>query len=222
MKAIAIDDEPIALTIIQEFCRRIGGINLLTFTSAREGMQAVWNDPPQVLFLDIRMGNANGVELARNLPMDTQLIFTTAYTEYAFDGFELNAVDYLHKPFSYERFQKAVTKARQQLDTQIPTTITLKVEHRLVPVTLTEIIYIEALDNYVRLYLTEKRKLMSQMTMTELVGLLPKNVFVRIHRSFIVNRTFIESFNRQEVYIKGLLRPLPIGRTYSAKAYPQL
>ena len=222
MKAIAIDDEPIALTIIQEFCRRIGGINLLTFTSAREGMQAVWNDPPQVLFLDIRMGNANGVELARNLPMDTQLIFTTAYTEYAFDGFELNAVDYLHKPFSYERFQKAVTKARQQLDTQIPTTITLKVEHRLVPVTLTEIIYIEALDNYVRLYLTEKRKLMSQMTMTELVGLLPKNVFVRIHRSFIVNRTFIESFNRQEVYIKGLLWPLPIGRTYSAKAYPQL
>ena len=222
MKAIAIDDEPIALTIIQEFCRRIGGINLLTFTSAREGMQAVWNDPPQVLFLDIRMGNANGVELARNLPMDTQLIFTTAYTEYAFDGFELNAVDYLHKPFSYERFQKALTKARQQLDTQIPTTITLKVEHRLVPVTLTEIIYIEALDNYVRLYLTEKRKLMSQMTMTELVGLLPKNVFVRIHRSFIVNRTFIESFNRQEVYIKGLLRPLPIGRTYSAKAYPQL
>ena len=222
MRAIAIDDEPIALTIISTFCLRMGDISLQTFTTATEGINAVWDMKPDVLFLDIRLGDVNGVELAQHLPIETQLVFTTAYTEYAFEGFELNAADYLHKPFSYDRFQKAVNKVKQRLAAKTPKTVTLKVEHKNIPVELSTILYIEAMGNYVRLYLTEGRKLMSQMTLTELADLLPQQVFVRTHRSFIVNRFFVESFNRQEIYLKGLLQPIPIGRSYTSKAIPKL
>ena len=108
MKCIAIDDEPMALEILSSFCQRYGNIELTTFNNPISGMDRVRKMKPDLLFLDIEMGDVNGVELARDLPQGTLLIFTTAYAEYALDGFDLNAVDFLHKPFSYGRFEEWV------------------------------------------------------------------------------------------------------------------
>lgn len=106
MKCIAIDDEPMALEILSSFCQRYGNIELTTFNNPISGMDRVRKMKPDLLFLDIEMGDVNGVELARDLPQGTLLIFTTAYAEYALDGFDLNAVDFLHKPFSYGGLRK--------------------------------------------------------------------------------------------------------------------
>lgn len=219
MKVIAIDDEPIALSIIQEFCQRLGGIQLQTFTDPTEGMAAVAAQQPDLLLLDIRLGTADGMALARQLPAATSLVFTTAYTEYALEGFEVGAVDYLHKPFSYERFANALSRV-QNRQPVVPS-ITLKAEYKNVIIPLADILYIEAMDNYVRLHMSDSRQLMSKMTLTSLFSLLPPHQFVRIHKSFVVSLTQIDSYTRQQVYIKGISRPLPVGRNY-ADAVKQL
>lgn len=112
MKVIAIDDEPIALSIVQEFCQRLGDIELQTFTDPNIGMEAVKKVKPELLLLDIRLGTANGIELARQLQASTSIVFTTAYTEFALDGFEVGAIDYLHKPFSFDRFKSIHKRCR--------------------------------------------------------------------------------------------------------------
>ena len=218
MKVISIDDEPIALSIIQEFCQRLGGIQLQTFTDPTEGMAAVAAQQPDLLLLDIRLGTADGMALARQLTAATSLVFTTAYTEYALEGFEVGAVDYLHKPFSYERFANALSRV-QNRQPVVPS-ITLKADYKNVIIPLADILYIEAMDNYVRLHMTGCRQLMSKMTLTSLFRQLPPHQFVRIHKSFVVSLPQIDSYTRQQVYIKGISRPLPVGRNY-ADAFKQ-
>lgn len=115
IKCIAIDDEPIALSIISRYCEQHGGIELETYSSPRIGMQRIRNWLPDVVFLDIEMNGTSGIELARQLPQSCCLIFTTAYAHYALEGFEVNAVDFLHKPFFYERFNRAMQRAEQWL-----------------------------------------------------------------------------------------------------------
>lgn len=110
MKCIAIDDEPVALSIIRQFCQRSGDIELTTYTDPVEGLQRVKDVRPDLVFLDIEMGGINGIDVARQLPAGVFLVFTTAYAEFAVDGFDLDAVDFLHKPFSYSRFERAVEK----------------------------------------------------------------------------------------------------------------
>lgn len=154
LKCIAIDDEPMALQIISRFCERHGNIELTTFTNPMNGMELVKKHKPDILFLDIEMGGINGVELAKNIPAGVFLIFTTAYARYALDGFELNAIDFLYKPFSYMRFEKAVNKAvelktLQQLSATpvfSEESITLKVEYKNTTVWLKDILYIESMD----------------------------------------------------------------------------
>lgn len=144
-------------------------------------MEQVRRSRPDILFLDIEMGDLNGVELARDLPPGTLLIFTTAYAQYALDGFELSAVDFLHKPFSYHRFEKAVQKAielhkLQQLSAHpsfADESITLKAEYKNVQIKLKDVLYIESMDNYVRIHLTERQCLMSQTSMKSIQELLP-------------------------------------------------
>ena len=111
MKVIAIDDEPIALEIVKRYCERIGGIALETYSSPSIGMQRIRECHPDVVFLDIEMNSTSGIELAKQLPPSCCLIFTTAYAHYALDGFEVNAVDFLHKPYFYERFERAIQKS---------------------------------------------------------------------------------------------------------------
>ncbi len=222
MKCIAIDDEPIALEIIAQFCKRIGNIELTTFNNPQAGMECVMRTHPDILFLDIEMGGVNGVELARSLPQDVFLIFTTAYAEYAIDGFELNAVDFLHKPFSFSRFEKAIKKAsdimtlRKQAVNPVMTEecITVKVEYKNTNIRLADILYIESMDNYIKFYLTDQKPVLSQMSMKNVQELLPADKFIRVHKSYIVPVHRISSFNSKQIILYNNFT-IPVGRVYS-------
>lgn len=223
MKCIAIDDEPMALNIIVQFCKRMGDMELSTYTNPLAGWEQVKRTRPDIVFLDIEMGGVNGVELARELPAGVFLIFTTAYAQFAVDGFELNAVDFLHKPFSYMRFEKAVQKAvrlRSLLNmAETPVMneeeITVKVEYKNVKIKLSTILYIEAVNNYVRFHIVDARPILSQMSMKSIMDLLPADKFIRVHKSFIVPRHRIASYSRTQVVLYNQDITIPVGRAYA-------
>ncbi|MFI3267287.1 MAG: LytTR family DNA-binding domain-containing protein [Rikenellaceae bacterium] len=222
MKCVAIDDEPAALMIIKQFCERIGGIDLLTFTNPLVGIEQVKCDKPDLVFLDVEMGVVNGVDLARQLPENTFLVFSTAYARFALDGFELDAVDFLHKPFSFSRFEKTIQKVTNLLALQCQTSviedfddeITVKVEYKNVKVKLSEVMYIQAMDNYVRIHLSSSKSVLSQMCMKTMLDMLPKDRFVRVHKSFIVSMKRVDSYNRSKITLSTMGVTIPIGRTY--------
>lgn len=217
MRCIAIDDEPMALNIISQYCARIGGIELTTFSDPIKGIEQVKSTYPDLLFLDIEMGVANGIEIARSIPSDIKIIFTTAYAQFAIDGFELNAVDFLHKPFSFTRFERAIEKFRQVINysnRETEDNITVKVEYQNVKLPLSSIIYIEAMDNYVKINTINSRTTLSQMSMKAIEELLPSDTFFRVHKSFIVARSAIESYNKSVITLKYKQTQIPIGRTY--------
>lgn len=218
IRCIAIDDEPIALSIIQEHCRRYGNVAIETFTSPIAGMERVEATHPDIVFLDIEMNSHNGLTLARELPEGTCLVFTTAFPQYALDGFDADAVDFLHKPIFYERFERAMGKALKWLgksDTPAPRdTITLKSEHKNVVINTDDIVYIEAMDNYVKVYRRELPMVLSQITMKEMAAMLPTASFIRVHRSFIVSLDAIDRFSNRKIYIHTIDRPIPVGRKY--------
>lgn len=219
IKCIAIDDEPIALSILREYCRKYGNIQLETFTSPVAGMERVRAERPHIVFLDIEMNSHNGVALARELPEGTCLIFTTAYSQYALDGFNLDAVDFLHKPIFYPRFERAMEKAlkiidRPQEEQALRETITLKVEHKNVVVDLADITHIEAMDNYIKLYRRNLPMVLSQITMKEMEAILPADRFIRVHRSFIVALNGITKFSNRQIFIQNIPSPIPVGRKY--------
>ena len=221
MKCIAIDDEPIALSILRQYCQRNGDLELETYSDPVVGMRAVERVKPDLLFLDIQMGEIHGIELAREIPKGTFLVFTTAYARYAVDGFDLNAVDFLHKPFSFGRFCQAVEKVRQlktlqELSREPVLTdeeITVKVEYKNIRIRLAEIIYIEAMDNYVRIHLLHGRQVLSQISLKNLLELLPKE-FVRIHKSFVVPLYRVESYSRTGITLYNSDVTIPIGRAF--------
>lgn len=223
MKCIAIDDEPMALNIIAQFCKRMGDMELSTYTNPLAGWEQVKRIRPDIVFLDIEMGGVNGVGLARELPAGVFLIFTTAYAQFAVDGFELNAVDFLHKPFSYMRFEKAVQKAvrlRSLLNmAETPVMneeeITVKVEYKNVKIKLSTILYIEAVNNYVRFHIVDARPILSQMSMKSIMDLLPADKFIRVHKSFIVPRHRIASYSRTQVVLYNQDITIPVGRAYA-------
>lgn len=219
IRCVAIDDEPIALSIIQEYCRRFGDIELACFTSPIAGMEYVKSQRPDILFLDIEMNSHNGIALATDLPSSICLIFTTAYSEYALDGFNADAVDFLHKPIFYPRFERAIVKAlkwmgRQKGNTPGISTITLKSEHKNVVLNLDDILYIEAMDNYVKIFRHGFPMFMSQITMKEMETMLPPDRFKRVHRSFIVAMKAVDRFSNRKIFIHDHDKPIPVGRKY--------
>lgn len=220
MKCVAIDDEPIALSIIKEYCRRYGDIEIQTFTSPVAGLVAVRQTCPDIVFLDIEMNSHNGVDLARQMPPGTCVIFTTAYAQYALDGYNVDAVDFLHKPIFYQRFERAIEKARRYLnivpavDSDSDDALTVKVGHQNVVVRIPEILYVEAMDNYVKIFRRNLPTVVTQLTMKEMEGRLSDERFVRIHRSFIVSVADIERFSNRQVFLRNMSRPIPVGRKY--------
>lgn len=220
INCVAIDDEPIALSIIQEYCKRFGDINLQCFTSPIEGIACVTETHPDIVFLDIEMNSHNGVELAKGISPETCIIFTTAYSQYALEGFNVDAVDFLHKPVFYPRFEHAMQKALILINakggqTKRRDTITLKVEYKTVVVDVDDISYLEAMDNYVKVYRFGLPTVISQITMKEMEVLLPDDRFIRVHRSFIVSLLAIEKFSNRQIFLKNFDRHIPVGRTYT-------
>lgn len=223
ISCIAVDDEPVALSIIRSFCERRGGISLTTFTNPREARSAILLQKPNFVLLDIQMNDLSGLELARILPTGSLLVFTTAFANYALDGFELNAVDFLHKPFSYDRFSTMIDKIERIIRgrtivakvTNDERKLLLKVEYRNVALSCAEILYVEAMDNYVKVFCGDGKCVVSQISLKSVELLLPEDDFVRVHKSFIVRRDKVESFTRRRIIVRGCNSIIPVGRIYS-------
>src|SRR3546814_353071 len=216
--AIAIDDGPIALDVVRSHAVKVPFLYLQsTFTNAFEAMDYLRQHQVDLLFLDIKMPDISGVEFFRSLSKKPLVVFTTAYSEHAVVGFELDAVDYLLKPFSLPRFLKACNKAQEWLelrgrDTK-PTYLFVKTGYDQVKVDFDAIDYLEATGNYVNFVLGEDQVL-SRMTITECEALLPTDRFVRIHRSFIAAVGKVEKIERHQLTVMGSV--LPIGASYMA------
>ncbi|ROT18171.1 DNA-binding response regulator [Muribaculaceae bacterium Isolate-110 (HZI)] len=218
IKCVAIDDEPLALEVIRKFCERIGGIDVQTFSDPAAGLDVIKREKPLIAFLDIEMENISGLTIASQLPPETCFIFTTAYLNYAMDGFELDAVDYLHKPFAFSRFQTAFAKAVRRIEgasrpREDNRSLMVKQEYNTVNVPLRSILYIEAMEGYVKIYREDGICTVSRIILKNVGSQLPEEDFLRIHRSFIVSKSKIKSFNRQSVTLSSGVT-LPIGRQY--------
>lgn len=227
INCVAIDDEPMALGIIRDYASKIPFMNLeQTFENPMHSIDYMRSNKTDLMLLDIQMEGLNGIQLLRVIKNKPMVIFTTAYDQYALDGFDLGAVDYLLKPFSFERFLKAITKAYEKL--QLPQStdlsettngsnghnsdiIFIKTEFRLEKVNVSDILYIEGMSDYLRIVTSQKR-LMTLMNFKKMEELLPSCNFCRVHKSYIVAISKIENIERNRIKIADKL--IPISDTY--------
>ena len=219
MIAIAIDDEPVALQVIEHHIAKVPFIELKsTFTDAFMAIDYLQKQQVDLIFLDIKMPDISGIEFLRSLNTSPMVIFTTAYSEHALLSFELDAIDYLLKPFSMSRFLKACNKAselyglRAKKPEPIKDYLFVKDGYEHVKVEFDHILYIEASGNYTQIHLNDKC-VSSRITITELLELLPKGEFVRCHRAFIVARSKMIKFDKTQIWVAD--RVIPIGTTYT-------
>lgn len=217
MKAIAIDDEPIALEIIKAHAAKVPFLDLTaTFTDAFQALDYLQKENIDLIFLDIKMPDISGIDFFNSLSKKPLLIFTTAYTEHAVTSFEMDAVDYLLKPFSLARFLKGCNKAFElyQFRNTAGTTdhLFIKTGYEQLKVLYEDILYIEATGNYVTFVLRDKN-ILSRSTFIEAVNLLPADKFVRIHRSYMVAINKIDKAERHQVTING--KTIPVSEAYS-------
>jgi len=215
--AIAIDDEPLALQVINHFCEKIDFIKLeKTFTKQNEAQKYINNYPVDLIFLDIQMPNKNGIDFYKLLEKDIMVIFTTAFSEYAVEGFNLNATDYLLKPFSFERFETAVQKVRNEYQfrhmTNAQTHLMIRADYKLYRIEYEDIKYIEGLDDYIQIHLENKTKVVARFSMKNIISKLPENLFIRVHRSFIVPIKKIKTIQNKTILIDEV--SIPIGDTF--------
>ena len=217
------DDEPIARQIIETYCNRLQDLKIVgSCATAFEAKTYLQNNAIDILFLDINMPVLDGVTFLKTLRFPPQVIFTTAYKEYAIDAFDLAACDYLLKPFSLERFLIAVDKAILAIkkpvtspsqDTPDNNFIFVKADSKIYKLLHDDILYIEASGNYTK-FITPTQQLMASMTLTSAEELLPKSLFIRIHRSFILNKSRIGHIEGNIVRIGST--DIPIGSNYKA------
>lgn len=213
MRCIIVDDEPIARKGIQKIVDQISELELLgCFNSAEAASMFMMGNSVDLVFLDIQMPGINGIEFARNIPKNTLIIFTTAYSEYALDSYEVEAIDYLVKPIEVDRLKKAVDKAisyhslllseeNKSVGNIEDEYIFVKSDRRYFKVNLKEILFIEGLKDYVIIQLSEQR-IITRMNLKTMHELLPKSTFLRINRSYIVNTTHIDSFDNNDIFIQ--------------------
>lgn len=215
IRAIAIDDEPMPLNILTRYSQRTNKVNLKkTFTSTMVAKNWLIQNSVDLLFLDINMPALSGLDFFKSLKEDYMVIFTTAYSEYAVDGFNLNAIDYLLKPFSYERFIQAVGKAVDYYQFQSeknPKEIFIKENRGIIKIPIREILFIEAYADYLKIHRADQKKIVTRMTMNNIAEILPQG-FLRVHRSYIVSIERVEQLLNRQIFIEG--HEIPIGKTY--------
>ena len=221
LNCIIIDDEPLAAELLASYARKTLFLNLIgVFNSAVDGIKVIRENRVDLIFLDIQMPELSGLEFARILPKETKIIFTTAFSQYAVDGYKANAIDYLMKPVSYDDFLAGANRAlewfrsiRQSENASDDRFIFVKSEYKLVKIMFDDILYIEGLKDYVKIYLTDGREpVMSLMNMKKIEESLPRPEFMRIHRSYIVHMKKIEGIDRFRVVIGDAV--LPISDSY--------
>jgi two-component system LytT family response regulator len=218
MIAIALDDEPVALEVVRSHASKVPFLNLKAeFTDAFKAMEYIQKENIDLIFLDIKMPDISGIDFMNSLNKKPMVIFTTAYSEHAVTSFELDAIDYLLKPFSLSRFVKGCNKAYElfQLRNKSGSAdfIFLKTGYEQEKVHFDDILYLEAAGNYVNFVLKNK-SLLSRMTFAELEVILPKNKFIRIHRSYMAAVAAINRIERHQIHINDL--QIPVSESYMA------
>lgn len=221
IKALIIDDEPFAQKVIEQYAQRLPDLTIIgTCNDAICAHKAIQEQAIDLLFLDINMPKLSGISFLKNLKNAPLVIFTTAYSEYALEGFELNAIDYLKKPFSFERFCKAYYRAEELLllkqnsgeaSTNTADFLFIKSNKKSIKVKYADILYIEGLGDYIKVHLLNQ-KLVTNLSMKKMMDLLPHKKFHRIHKSFIVSIDKIESLEGNMVSVNQI--KLPIGNSY--------
>lgn len=224
VRAIIIDDEPLARNVIKEYSRKLPSLNIVgECNDAICAHQIIQNNMVDLLFLDINMPKLSGIDFLKTLINPPLVILTTAYSEYAMEGFELNVTDYLKKPFSFERFCKAFFKAEELISLknlannnsiQIEKSnnyIFIKSDKKTIKINIPDIFYIEGLGDYIKIYFSDK-KIVSNLSMKKIENLLPKDDFYRIHKSFIISINKIDCIEGNLVKINNT--KLPIGNSF--------
>lgn len=225
LKAIALDDEPLALEVLQSFCNQMEEISLeKTFTKSEDAFKYLKKYPVDLLFLDINMPSISGIDFYKKLPHKTMVIFTTAYSEYAVEGFNLSATDYILKPFTFSRFQQAVEKAHSQwkLQNQNPEQLYLfiRADYSLIKILFSDILFIEGLDDYLKIHIRNQKTVVARMTLKVILEKLPSPEFVRVHRSFIVPISKIDKVRNKIIYIND--EEIPVSASYEAAFFAML
>lgn len=226
IKCIAIDDEPLALKQVANYIQKLPFLELVGECSgAFEALGLLEQQPIDLMFLDINMPDLNGLEFVKSLAQKPLLIFTTAYSEYALEGFKVDALDYLLKPFSFAEFSKAATKARTQFELlqKAPEKLEsnddylfIKSEYKIVRINLNDILYIEGMKEYVRIHLAGQKPVMTLLSMKSVEAKLPSEKFMRVHRSYIVNLKKVSTVERFRIVYNDKTR-IPVSDNYKEK-----
>jgi DNA-binding LytR/AlgR family response regulator len=219
LATIAIDDEPIALDVVKNLAAKIPFLSMKGFfTNAFEASDFLHKEKIDLIFLDIKMPDISGIDFLKSISNPPMVIFTTAYSEHAVQSFELDAIDYLLKPFSLTRFLKACNKAQEQFELKkninnpsVPVSVFIKSGYEQLRVELDDILYAESNGNYMQFVLADK-KITSRLTVSEAEALLPVASFIRIHRSYIVSKKHITKIEKNSVWIQQT--ELPVGASY--------
>jgi two-component system, LytTR family, response regulator len=219
IRCVTIDDEPLALVLMKEYISRFPALKLVgSFDDAIAGSEFLRQNKIDLLFLDINMPDVSGLELAQKLEHKPMIIFTTAYKEFAMEGFELSAVDYLLKPITIDRFTKAVNKAiellklKKTIVKEDDDAIFVRSEYSLVKIPLSSIEYIESVQDYLKIHQANTRPVMTLMTLKSIIDKLPPEKFRRIHRSYVVPLNKVTSMGQKKLFIGQT--ELPISDTY--------
>ncbi|MFA6335449.1 MAG: LytTR family DNA-binding domain-containing protein [Bacteroidales bacterium] len=217
LNCLIVDDEPLALNLIEGYVKKTPFLKLAgKCSNAVETLELLNNTIVDLLFLDIQMPQLNGIELSRMLKGDTMVIFTTAFEQYALEGFKVDAIDYLLKPISYAEFLKAAIKAQRWFNKTLEKgearSIFIKTDYRMVQVELSNILYVEGEKDYIRIHTTNGGSLMTLMNIKSIEEYLPSETFLRVHRSFIVNLNQIKTIERNRIIFDKV--HIPISDSY--------
>ncbi len=220
IKCLVIDDEELARTLLKTYIDKIDFLELVAdFESPIDAMHVIKDTVIDVIFLDIQMPDLKGTDFAKMIDSKTKVIFTTAYSEYAIEGFDLNALDYLLKPITFERFLKSVNKLEISENSEITKTITVKSGYDLHKLSLEDINFIESDGEYVHYHLSDK-KIMSYQSLKSLEKSLDPKIFIRVHRSFIINRNKVSALKGRDLMIGK--HCVPVSDTYIDRVKSEL
>ncbi|WP_299311756.1 LytTR family DNA-binding domain-containing protein [uncultured Aquimarina sp.] len=220
-KCLIIDDEELARALLKTYINKLDFIDIVgSFESPIEAIESLKKQPVDLVFLDIQMPELKGTDFAKIIPSSTQVIFTTAYSEYALEGFELNALDYLLKPITFNRFLVAVNKIKKNITSvDGEETITIKSGYDLYKIKYNDILYVESDSEYV-VFNTINKKIMSHQTLKSLNETLPDSSFMRVHRSFIINKHKVTSLKGKDLFLSEI--KIPVSATYYELVKEQL
>ncbi|MBX3252855.1 MAG: response regulator transcription factor [Chitinophagaceae bacterium] len=220
IKCVVIDDEPLAISLLNQYIRQYEGLQMMDgFTDALESISYLNNNQVDLLFLDILMPDITGIGLLKKLTGSPVIIFTSAHRDFAVDGYEIGVADYLLKPFDYERFKKAVDRAvehirqKQKDNADLLPGIFVRSEYKLIKINFQDILYIESMDDYIRIYLQDSKPVITLIRLKSFFEKLPANDFQRVHRRYIVALNRISSVESRKLTLSNGTE-IPVGDTY--------